>query len=159
MKLQKLPMPILSKKMTAAGYTIAPHAGLATVQNYMAKSKHPFADKSSYRSVPKGATYSSGSAYDNAAMKVEAKEKVNVLSIDLDANFVINNPQREKVLISGNPKKQYTPHKGRILAAQLVFVCQERKSPLKLANRLIRKLRLAPCQMSQKAATRPVMLR
>ncbi|PHR91698.1 MAG: hypothetical protein COA69_10935 [Robiginitomaculum sp.] len=102
------------QKMTDAGYTLAPHTHLKTVNKYMAKSKYPSTGKSSYHSVPKGATFAGGGSYDNSALMVEMKDKVNVISVDLDANFVINNRNEKKFNFRQAKETVYTSQGANI---------------------------------------------
>ncbi len=108
-------------KMNAAGFTIKPHADLPTVQKYMAKSKYPTMGKHAYKSVAKGTASTSG-LNSRRAPNIASNEKVSVLDINLDANFVINNRNEKKFNILQAKETVYTSQGANVLGGLIVFV-------------------------------------
>lgn len=94
-------------KLEAAGYTVKSHEGMASVDKYLAKSKYPSSDDTAYYSVPKSVTYVGGK-HSNAEFKVHMAEKTNVMSVDLIADFVINNRNEKKFNLTRAKETVYT---------------------------------------------------
>lgn len=114
-ELTELAYADFKQKMADAGFIIKPHGNLKTVQKYIAKGegKYPGMGKHAYFGVPKGVTSTSGKN-STAALMVEMKDKVNVLDVNLDANFVINNRNEKKFNIKQAKETVYTSQGANI---------------------------------------------
>lgn len=114
-ELTELAYADFKQQMADAGFIIRPHGNLKTVQKYIAKGKgkYPGMGKGAYYGVPKGLTSTSGKN-STAALMVEMKDKVNVLEVNLDANFVINNRNEKKFNLTRAKETVYTSQGANI---------------------------------------------
>ena len=94
-------------KMKARGYNVLEHGNSANVKRYVGKSDYPKVSEKVYSDVPAGSTFSD-SQFDDPVLKVHLSDKVNVMSVDLTANFVINNRNEKRFSLTEAKETVYT---------------------------------------------------
>lgn len=104
----------LVKKLQAAGYKIIDHSNMSSVQSYASKAHYPKKSDQAVSHVAKGTTFEGTSSFSNPLLKVEMAEITNVMSVDLTANFVINNRNTKKFSLTEAKETVYTSQGANI---------------------------------------------
>ena len=104
----------LMQKLKTAGYSVQGHSALPTIQSYTKQSSYPQKSEGAMSYVASGTTFVETSAFSTPLLKVEMAEKVNVMAVDLLANFVINNRNTKKFSLTEAKETVYTSQGANI---------------------------------------------